>query len=74
MNILVLNGSPRKKGDTAKLIDAFSKGVEKSSHVLSVLNIGTMNIKGCLACEYCHIKEEKNVFKRMICRKSRDLF
>ena len=56
MKILVLNGSPRPKGNTAALIAAFRKGAESAGHQVSVLQVGTMNIGGCKGCEYCHTK------------------
>jgi multimeric flavodoxin WrbA len=56
MKILVLNGSPRPKGNTAALIAAFREGAESAGHQVSVLQVGTMNIGGCKGCEYCHTK------------------
>lgn len=56
MKIVVLNGSPRPKGNTAALIAAFKEGCESSGHQVSVIPVGTMNIGGCRGCEYCHTK------------------
>ena len=56
MKIVVLNGSPRPKGNTAALIDAFKAGAESAGHQVTVLPVGTMNIGGCKGCEYCHTK------------------
>ena len=64
MKILVLNGSPRKNGNTAKLVNAFKTGAEKSGNEVVVMNVGTMNIKGCLACEYCHTKGEGSCIQK----------
>ena len=56
MKILVLNGSPRPQGDTAKMISAFKEAAEDKGHSVAAFNVCKMNIKGCLACEYCHGK------------------
>ncbi len=58
MKIVVLNGSPHKTGNTAALVDAFQKGATSAGHEVVVCPVGTMNIKGCLGCEYCHTKGE----------------
>lgn len=58
MKVIVLNGSPHKNGNTAALVDAFVKGAEAAGHEVTVCPVGTMNIKGCLGCEYCHTKGE----------------
>lgn len=56
MKILVLNGSPHPKGNTAKMIDAFRSGAEDSGHQVDVVDVCRKNICGCIACEYCHGK------------------
>jgi NAD(P)H-dependent FMN reductase len=49
-NIIVLNGSPRKKGNTAALISAFKKGAEASGNTVTVFDLDSMNINGCKGC------------------------
>lgn len=56
MNILVLNGSPRKHGNTAFMIEAFLDGAKQQGHHVDVISVCEKNINGCLACEYCHTK------------------
>ena len=56
MKILVLNGSPRPNGNTAKMVGVFHEVAEKNGHEVVCFNVCKMNIKGCLACEYCHGK------------------
>lgn len=59
MNILVLNGSPRTNGNCADMIAGFKAGAEEAGHTVVVEQVGKMHINGCLACEYCHTKEDK---------------
>ena len=54
MKILILNGSPRPKGNTKQMIDAFCEGLRSAGHAFEVLDLCRLNIRGCLACEYCH--------------------
>ncbi len=54
MHILVLNGSPRKRGNTARLVAAFAKGAEEAGHTVQIETVADKNIHGCIACEYCH--------------------
>ena len=56
MKILVLNGSPRPNGNTAAMVNTFKKAAEAKCHEVVCFNVCRMNIKGCLACEYCHGK------------------
>lgn len=57
MRILVLNGSPRKNGNTARMVGAFEKGAKENGHVVSVAQVGAKKIQGCKACEHCKEKE-----------------
>ena len=56
MNILVLMGSPRKNGNTAFLVKGFKEGAESKKHKVEVIDVGSLNITPCKACEYCHGK------------------
>ncbi len=58
MNILVLNGSPRPKGKTAEMCAVFREAAQAKGHHVTVIDVCRKNIKGCLACEYCHGKGE----------------
>jgi hypothetical protein len=48
--IIILNGSPRMKGNTAGLIDAFVQGAEQVGHTVKTFNLQKMNIHPCLGC------------------------
>lgn len=56
MDILVLNGSPRPKGNTAAMTEAFAEGAREKGHNVMVVPVCQKKIAGCLACEYCHTK------------------
>ncbi len=63
MNIIVLNGSPRRNANTQTMAETFCKGATEAGHNTQILNIASMNIKGCLACQYCFAHEGKCVQK-----------
>lgn len=53
--ILVLGGSPNKKGSTQILIENFRSGAEEAGHTMTVLDVAHMNVRpctGCIACGY----------------------
>lgn len=52
-NILILNGSPRKNGKTASLVNAFTEGAQISGNEVNNMYLDSLNIHGCLACEAC---------------------
>ena len=49
-NILILNGSPRLKGNTAMLCDAFTRGAESAGHTVTRIDLQKLDIHGCLGC------------------------
>ena len=53
MKIVVLNGSPRKGGNTEIMVQAFAEAARKNQNEVSILDIASMNIRGCLGCKYC---------------------
>lgn len=56
MKILVLNGSPRLNGNTRQMVTAFAEGASSVGNEVTVIDVCRKNIKGCMACEYCHTK------------------
>lgn len=48
--IVILNGSPRKNGNTAMLCVAFADGAQSSGHTITRFDLQNMNIHGCLGC------------------------
>lgn len=56
MNILVLQGSPRAKGNTAWMAEEYRNAAEAAGHTVTIVNVGHKHIAGCQACEYCHGK------------------
>lgn len=51
--ILILNGSPRKRGKTALLVRAFVEGAESAGNEVRELYLDGMDIASCKACEAC---------------------
>ena len=48
MKILILNGSPHTHGNTTAMVEAFVEGAEKNSHDITVVNVCSKHIGGCL--------------------------
>lgn len=48
--IIVLNGSPRKNGNTSALISAFTAGAQSVGHTVTEFHLDSMNIHGCKGC------------------------
>jgi multimeric flavodoxin WrbA len=52
--VLVLNGSPRKKGNTVYLIGGLSKELIEKGHEVEVLYLNDLDIKPCQGCFWCY--------------------
>lgn len=52
-SILIFNGSPRKKGNTAVLCDALSEIISQQGGKAEIIAINTLNIAPCKACDAC---------------------
>ena len=48
--IIVLNGSPRKNGNTSALVKAFREGAESVGHSVTEFWLEGMKINGCRGC------------------------
>ena len=52
-NVLILMGSPRKKGNTSILCDEFARGAEEAGNQVEKINVIEKHINGCLGCNGC---------------------
>ena len=48
--IIILNGSPRKNGNTTALTAEFTKGAEEAGNTVTEFFLASMNINGCKGC------------------------
>lgn len=55
-NILVLTGSPRRKGNSDALADAFIKGALSNGHDVARFDTARYKIAGCTSCKTCWSK------------------
>lgn len=53
MKILMITGSPHKKGTSALLADRFIAGAERSGHQVKRFQAAFEEVRGCLGCGYC---------------------
>ncbi len=59
--ILLLNGSPRADGCTARALKEMVSIFEKEGVETETVHVGNQDIRGCVACNYCQ-KHQKCVF------------
>ncbi len=57
MKVLAINGSPRKGGNTAQLIEQVFLSLRKEGIECDTLQIGGQPIHGCTACRKCFERE-----------------
>ena len=48
--IVILNGSPRKRGNTAALVQSFTRGAEAAGNTVTTFFLDGMDIHGCKGC------------------------
>ena len=53
MNVLIVNGSPRRQGNVARMLEAMRKEAEKCNMQASLLNIADLSVKPCTGCMAC---------------------
>lgn len=53
MNVLILNSSPRKGGNSDVLCQQFAKGAEEAGHQVEKIDLREKKLSPCLACYAC---------------------
>ncbi len=57
MKIVAINGSPRKNGNTAQALEIMAHELEQEGIEVETIQIGHLDIHGCIACGYCSTSE-----------------
>lgn len=67
MKVIAINGSPRKNGNTSQALKIMADELEQQGIEVDIIQIGQLNIHGCIGCGYCLTSEENHcVFKEDI--------
>ena len=53
MKVVVINGSPKKEGNTFHAIQLVAEQLEKQNIYVEILHIGNKVIRGCMGCGQC---------------------
>ena len=74
MRIVVLEGSPNKKGSSNLLADAFIRGVKEAGHVVEIIDAAHADLHPCTGCVHCGYegpcvqKDDMELFRKQILR------
>ena len=75
MKVLLINGSPRKNGNTFVALSEAAKQLEKNGIETEIVQIGVKPVRGCIACGQCKMKEQNRcVFDDDICNRISEKF
>ena len=67
MKVLMINGSPRNGGNTSVALSAMREVFEKNGVECEEVQVGGMDIRGCVCCGYC-FKNGKCAFDDIVNR------
>lgn len=67
MKVLMINGSPRQKGNTSIALAEIAKQLEKLGIESETVWIGNKPVRGCIACNTCKDKPGACVFDDDVC-------
>ena len=68
-NILIIQGGGRANGNTAQLVNSFTKGAEDAGHQVEIISLLKNEVKDCLGCNACRYGKpcvQKDAFNDMI--------
>ncbi len=54
MKVLLINGSPREKGNTSIALAEMEKVFLKNGIETETIRVGSMAVRGCISCGYCY--------------------
>ncbi len=63
MKVIAINGSPRKKWNTATLLEKALEGAVSEGAETELIHLYDLNFKGCTSCFACKLKDGKSYGK-----------
>jgi len=63
MKVIAINGSPRKKWNTATLLEKALEGAASEGAETEIIHLYDLNFKGCTSCFACKLKDGKSYGK-----------
>jgi len=63
LNVLIVNGSPRKKGNCYYLIESLVKGIKEKGGIPEIINLHELKISPCDGCGACLSNKSKGCIK-----------
>ena len=66
MKVLIINGSPRVGGNTTLALSEMINVFKKNGIEVDYVQVGNMDIRGCLACAACHNGRENCVINDIV--------
>jgi multimeric flavodoxin WrbA len=58
MDVIIINGSPRKNGNTAIALEWMADELRQEGITTETIQIGDQIIRGCIACEHCATSQD----------------
>ena len=71
MKTLLINGSPKKEGNTFVALSEVAKALENNSVETKIISIGKKAVQGCTSCNKCH-ELGRCIFKDQLYEEIRD--
>lgn len=65
MNVLMINGSPRVGGNTARALAEMQAVFAKNGIDTEIVQIGGQDIRGCISCDFCR-RNDRCVFDDLV--------
>ena len=59
MNVLIINGSPRKKGLISQMLDIMREEAEQRGDKVQIVYTNDLSIKPCIGCMACRSKGKR---------------
>ncbi|MDQ1275173.1 MAG: hypothetical protein QG610_746 [Euryarchaeota archaeon] len=63
MRVIAINGSPRKKWNTATLLEKALEGAASEGAETEMIHLYDLNFKGCISCFACKLRDGKSYGK-----------